>query len=106
MYIEDKSSGTGLIQDIQKSYQMPVLPVPRSVDKYTRVADVLPFIQQGKVFIPKNAPWINDFLLECRLFTRLMNHKHDDQIDCLSDGIHFTQRDRVQKVSLRQPNYY
>lgn len=87
MLIEDKSSGTGLIQDIQESGGIPVKGIERVSDKLTRVMDVVSYIESGLVFIPEEAPWVNDFVAECEAFTADDTHAHDDQIDPMVDAI-------------------
>lgn len=87
--IEDKSSGTELIQKMQNTIKpkIPVKPIPRSTDKLTRVVDVQGYIQSEYVMLPENAPWVHDFITECEAFTADDTHKHDDQIDTLCDAI-------------------
>ena len=88
MYIEDKASGTGLIQQLQQSGKfVPVIPVQRTTDKLTRLMEVQPHIQAGGVFVPEFAPWVVDFISECEAFTANDSHKHDDQIDPLVDAV-------------------
>ncbi len=86
--VEDKSSGTGLIQTIKlPPYNIPVEEVQRSIDKLTRVNDALPYIEAGQVCVPEEAPFTNDFLTECEAFTADMSHDHDDQIDPMCDAV-------------------
>jgi predicted phage terminase large subunit-like protein len=87
--IEDKSSGSELIQRMQKLIvpKIPVKAIPRSTDKYTRVSDVLGYIEAGYVMIPESAPWVHDFVAECEAFTADDAHDHDDQIDPMCDAI-------------------
>jgi predicted phage terminase large subunit-like protein len=87
MMVEDKSSGTGLIQDIRSEGRVPILPIQRSVDKLTRVMDVVSYIDSGHVYIPEEADFVSDFLTECEAFTPDDSHKHDDQIDPMCDAI-------------------
>jgi predicted phage terminase large subunit-like protein len=88
MYIEDKASGTGLIQQLQdNSIFIPVIPVERTKDKLTRVMEVQPRIQAGGVLLPEGAPWVVDFISECEAFTANDTHKHDDQVDPLVDAV-------------------
>lgn len=88
MYIEDKASGTGLIQQLQAAAQfVPVIPVQRTIDKLTRVMEVQPRIQAGGVLLPEYAPWVVDFIAECEAFTANDTHKHDDQVDPLCDAV-------------------
>lgn len=87
LVIEDKSSGTGLIQDIQQSGAIPVTGIERTKDKLTRVMDIVSYIESGLVFIPEAAPFVNDFVAECEAFTADDTHAHDDQIDPMCDAI-------------------
>lgn len=89
MVVEDKASGTGLVQDLRRSTNpiIPVEPKQRSKDKYTEVSDALPYIESGYVYIPEDAPWVSDFTKECDEFTADDTHAHDDQIDPMCDAI-------------------
>lgn len=85
IYIEDKASGTGLIQGLKTKYSIPVFGVQVPADKLTRTEDTLPYIQSGYVFLPENENYgFNPALLaECEQFSRDMSHLHDDQVDTL-----------------------
>jgi predicted phage terminase large subunit-like protein len=88
MYIEDKASGTGLIQQLQQNTVfVPVIPVQRTKDKLTRLMEVQARIQSGGVMLPEYAPWTADFISECEGFTADDSHAHDDQIDPLIDAV-------------------
>lgn len=87
MMIEDKSSGTGLIQDIKLSGSIPIKPIPRDKDKLTRVQDVVSYIEVGYVCLLENEPWVADFIAECEAFSPDDSHQHDDQIDPMCDAI-------------------
>jgi len=87
MCIEDKASGTGLIQDIKNIDKIPVVGIQRNIDKLTRVQDVLSYIESGFVYLPDNAPFVADFISECEAFTADNAHDHDDQIDPMCDAI-------------------
>ncbi|WP_229203756.1 phage terminase large subunit [Campylobacter anatolicus] len=86
-YIEDKSSGTGLIQKIRRENNIPVKPVTPINDKYTRVLSAVPYIESGYTYLPNSAVWINDFIDECEKFTATNSHLHDDQVDTLTMAI-------------------
>lgn len=83
MKVEDKSSGTGLIQNLKNKKRIPVKGIQVDTDKYTRVLGVQGYIESGFVYIPENAPWVADFVTECEAFTPDDTHEHDDQIDPL-----------------------
>ena len=88
IYIEDKASGTGLIQQLNKNQSfIPVIAIQRTKDKLTRLMEVQPRIQSGQVYLPESAPWVIDFISECEAFTANDSHKHDDQIDPLIDAV-------------------
>lgn len=90
MGIEDKQSGTGLIQDIRKEAKFPLTPkegIQRNKDKVTRVMDVISQIESGYVMIPESADFVLDFVAECEAFTADDTHAFDDQIDPMCDAI-------------------
>jgi predicted phage terminase large subunit-like protein len=87
MVVEDKSSGTGLIQEIRLLNHIPVKAVERTIDKLTRVMDVLTYMDAGFVCLPAEAPFTADFVAECEAFTADDTHNHDDQIDPMADAI-------------------
>lgn len=81
--VEDKSSGTGLIQTL-KHKGIPIIGIQRSVDKITRAMDAIPLIQSGNVLLPRNAAWLSDYLSE---FAAFPNGNHDDQVDPTMDAL-------------------
>ena len=83
MMVEDKVSGTGLIQTLRRE-GVAVLPIQRNRDKVSRAHDVAPFIESGNVLLPIDAPFTSDLLAEVAAFP---NGAHDDQVDPLIDGI-------------------
>jgi predicted phage terminase large subunit-like protein len=87
MKVEDKSSGTGLIQEIKKAGRIPIKGIPRDKDKTVRVKGVTPSIEAGLVAVPADAPYVSDFLEECEAFTEDDTHAFDDQVDVLCDAV-------------------
>jgi predicted phage terminase large subunit-like protein len=87
MMVEDKVSGTGLIQTLRRE-GVPVAPVQRNNDKVSRAHDSAPFIESGNVLLPIDAPWLSDFLAEVSAFP---GGAHDDQLDPLFDAIKLVQ---------------
>ena len=88
--IEDKASGTGLIQSLRRDEalrDMPIIPVQRNTDKVSRVNDVLPFLRAGRLFVPESAPWLAAYLGELAAFSPAMTHRHDDQVDVTVDAL-------------------
>ena len=88
MYVEDKASGTGLIQELQRA-GVPIMPLVVDTDKLTRVESVLNYIASGQVMLPVNETYgFNpDLLNECEAFTRDDSHAHDDIVDALAYNI-------------------
>lgn len=86
-YIEDKASGTGLIQKITREAHSPVIPMQRNIDKVTRANDTAPYVQSGYVYLPMSAPWLSDFLSELGAFSPAMTHKNDDICDVVFDAV-------------------
>jgi len=83
--IEDKSSGTDLIQSLKRGKSaIPIVGIPRDTDKVSRANDVLPSIKAGNVFIPLKAPWLSEYLTE---FEQFPSGTHDDQVDPTMDAI-------------------
>jgi len=84
--IEDKASGIGLIQTLSNK-GLPIQPVEVAKDKLTRLMDALPFIAVGNVYLRKKAEYLVPLLSECAAFKGDMSHKHDDQVDCLTQAV-------------------
>jgi len=83
MNVEDKVSGTGLIQTLKRE-GIPIIGIQRNIDKQTRALDVAPLIQSGNVLLPRNKPWLSDYLAE---FSGFPNYPNDDQVDPSMDAI-------------------
>lgn len=94
MMVEDKVSGTGLIQTLRRE-SVPVLPVQRDKDKISRAHDAAPFIESGNMLLPMDAPWLSDFLTEAATFP---GGAHDDQLDPMFDAIQNVQRAPAQPI--------
>ena len=87
LYVEDKASGTGLIQEIKRECSIPILPLQADKDKLTRLEAVLAHIEAGNVELPNSPEQNKELLNECEAFTRDDSHSHDDQVDTLVYGI-------------------
>lgn len=96
IYIEDKASGTQVIQMLRRKGGMPIIPVIPEKDKLTRVDDVIPQIVAGNVELPEseNHPISREFLAEADAFSADDSHVHDDMVDAMAMGINqaFNQR--------------
>lgn len=84
VYIEDKVSGTGLIQTLKLDSSMvgvAIIAVQRELDKVSRAMAATPFVQSGRVWLPQDAPWLSVFLGELTQFNAMMTHLFDDIVD-------------------------
>jgi predicted phage terminase large subunit-like protein len=80
--IEDKSSGSSLIQSLKQKTTMPIIAYdPKSRDKEVRASASTPTVEAGKCFLPEHAEWVEDFIQE---HERFPNATHDDQVDTTS----------------------
>ncbi|MHB1798199.1 MAG: phage terminase large subunit [Vulcanimicrobiaceae bacterium] len=78
IYIEDASAGTALIQNLRRESNLPIVPVKALGSKVSRVEGITGLLESGRVFFPKEAPWLVDFERELLAFP---NAKHDDMVD-------------------------
>jgi len=60
--IENKASGISLIQVLQQQTQVPVVPIQPVGDKVARAHASTPYLEAGNVYLPRNAPWVAEFL--------------------------------------------
>lgn len=91
--IEDKASGSSLIQDLKRdgvSKVHPYLP-PSGQDKGMRLHTLTHIFESGKVFLPKQAPWLQDYRTELLGFP---GSKHDDQVDSTTQALDYLQNQR------------
>ncbi len=86
--VEDKSSGTFLIQD---SNELPIIPtaIQRNVDKLNRAHSVAPQIKKGRVVIPFGDKRMVTFVSEHSEFSADDTHAHDDIVDNVMDAVEF-----------------
>lgn len=83
MYIEDKSSGSSLIQDLRLD-GYSIRAVQRNIDKVSRANDATPYIESGRVYLNKNIKDMKELVTESLAFP---NGSHDDTLDPLMDAI-------------------
>src|ERR1700730_618737 len=76
--IEDKASGTQLIQELIADGCHGVTRYQPAGDKTMRMHAQTALIENGFVHIPETAPWLAEYLHELAVFP---NGKHDDQAD-------------------------
>jgi predicted phage terminase large subunit-like protein len=83
--IEDKSSGIQLIQELKAAGLYTVKPYKTpNYEKQMRVHAHTGKFEGGFVYLPKRAPWLEDYVRE---LTGFPNTKHDDQVDATVQAI-------------------
>lgn len=112
--IEDKSTGSVLIQDLQEEKKYPVKAIdPGGFDKVMRMEAEATAIESGLCWIPetiavevdsgisvKKCTWLPDFETECADFP---NGEYKDQIDPMSQFLKTVRVRRQKKVPLVSP---
>lgn len=82
--IEDKSSGTQLIQELIHDGIYAIKRYEPTMDKVMRLHSVTNMIENGFVHIPEKAEWLGEFIHE---LTSFPNGKFDDQTDSTSQAL-------------------
>src|SRR5437763_7360358 len=84
--IEDKASGTQLIQELIKDGCHAVTRYQPTTDKVMRLHAQTALIENGFVYLPETAPWLAEYLHEITVFP---NGKHDNQVDPPAQLLHW-----------------
>jgi predicted phage terminase large subunit-like protein len=87
--IEDRASGTQLIQDLIGDGLSHVARFSPDGDKIMRLHAQSAVIENGFVFVPEEAPWLADYLAELTAFPA---GRHDDQVDSTAQFLAWTKR--------------
>ena len=87
--IEDKGSGTQLIQDLKHENILHAIAITPVEDKVTRMSAQSAKIEAGRVLVPASAPWLQDFQTEILQFP---HGRHDDQVDSVSQFLGWVTR--------------
>ena len=86
--IEDKSSGIALIQELLHERLYCVKKCTPEGDKVMRMHGQTACIENGFVYLPKDAHWLPEFMKEVTSFPK---GKFDDQVDALSQALAWLQ---------------
>jgi len=82
--IEDRASGTQLIQDLQADGVHGITRYEPKMEKIMRMHSVSSTIENGLVHIPDQAHWLAEYLHEVSSFPK---GKFDDQVDSTSQAL-------------------
>ena len=88
--IEDKSSGTQLIQELIVDGCHGVTSYKPECDKVMRLHAQTAAIENGFVFVPETAPWLAEYIEEIVGFP---GTRHDDQVDSTSQALEHMRRE-------------
>ena len=82
--IEDKASGTQLIQELIREGVHAVKRYEPTMDKVMRLHSITSTIENGFVYLPTEADWLAEYVHELTTFP---SGKHDDQADSTSQAL-------------------
>ena len=82
--IEDKANGSAIINVLRQ--EMFCVAVNPKGGKVARVNAISPAIESGHVYLPKDAPWLGEFLDQ---FTAFPAGAHDDLVDSSSQALSY-----------------
>jgi predicted phage terminase large subunit-like protein len=86
--IEDRASGTQLIQDLQAEGLMGVIAYgpPAGTDKLMRLHAQTALFENGNVLLPRQKHWVQDYINE---ITGFPGTKFDDQVDSTTQALDY-----------------
>lgn len=82
--VEDAASGIPIVQEFSRATNIPVIPVRVDRNKRVRAEAITPEFESGKVWLPEDAPWLDEWIEEHIGFDAL---KHDDWVDTTSGAL-------------------
>lgn len=82
--IEDKASGTQLIQELVREGMHAIKRYEPTMGKTMRMHSVTSTIENGFAHLPDKAPWLGEYLHELTSFPK---GKYDDQADSTSQAL-------------------
>jgi predicted phage terminase large subunit-like protein len=93
--IEDKASGTQLIQELVSEGIHAVQRYEPKMDKIMRLHSVTSTIENGFAHVPDKASWLAEYLLEVTTFPK---SKYDDQTDSTSQALEWFKQHNLNHV--------
>ncbi|MGB9408722.1 MAG: phage terminase large subunit [Terracidiphilus sp.] len=86
LLIEDRGSGTSLFQELKSEYVwcLEAYNPQQGSDKLVRLEKQSVKFENGRVYLPKQAPWLDEYIQEIAGFP---GTKHDDQVDSTSQAL-------------------
>jgi predicted phage terminase large subunit-like protein len=97
--IEDHGSGTQLLQDLRREgMNLTAYRPPPGNDKSMRLFTQAAVFENGRVFLPTSAPWLDEYVRE---LTSFPGAKYDDQVDSTTQAL-----DHLSKYGSGGARYY
>ena len=86
--IEDKASGTQLIQSLKddRLYRVTPYSPPTGSDKIMRLHAQSALFENGRVYLPKSAPWLGEYIIELIGFP---GSRYADQVDSTTQALDY-----------------
>ena len=84
--VEDAASGIALIQDLKSEGYNKIQAVKVKDNKIMRMHAQTAIIEAGRVFLPNEAHWLDDYTHEMMMFP---NSKYKDQVDSTAQALDF-----------------
>jgi predicted phage terminase large subunit-like protein len=100
--IEDKASGTQLIQDLKADgvFAITAYEPPSGTDKIMRLHAQTALFENGRVLLPSTAPWLADYVNE---LTSFPGTRHDDQVDSTTQALDHLRDETYNWINLITP---
>jgi predicted phage terminase large subunit-like protein len=84
--IEDAMTGSALADELKPKFPSAIKRIKPEADKQVRLFVQIAKFEQGRVWFPKEAPWLRIFLEELLSFP---DCRHSDQVDSMSQALGF-----------------
>jgi len=78
--VETAGIGRPFLDDLYRKCHQRAIAAPTRQNKLVRAEAVTPIIESGRVFLPRSAPWLDEFRREILAFPA---GKYDDQVDSM-----------------------
>jgi predicted phage terminase large subunit-like protein len=100
LLIEDRASGVQLIQTLQSQYVNGVTAYspPAGADKVMRLHAQSSMFANGRVYLPKAASWLADYI---QALTTFPGSRHSDQVDSTTQFLDYISQDKDLEVWAR-----
>ena len=95
---EDASGLSGVMQSLQRKSRLPIVPIPpKNVAnrKIEAVNSITGMVEAGRVYLPRRAEWLADFLNETSAFPLA---PHDDIVDTLTQFLNWIRENEAVRV--------